>query len=197
MLNVEATPTPLTRQLRRSTYIAHYGIRAKELDPMIAWYATVFGAVVHHRSDALAFMSFDEEHHRLVIYEDTGTVDRPPTATGVDHVGYGIATFTEFVESYERLMNAGIRPFLQLNHVFSMSLYYHDPDGNEVELCVDCFPTKQECEDFVRSERMAEIAKPPFGYPFDPSTLVAMSRAGASHQALARLGLPAEAARGV
>lgn len=174
----------------KSAYISHYGIRARRLGEMVQWYAKVFRARVQHENEFLAFMTFDEEHHRLVIFEDPETVDRPATAAGIDHVGYGLAGFGDLVETYERLKADGITPFAQLNHRFTTSLYYHDPDGNEVELSVDNFSTKEECSAFVTSEEMAEIGRPPFGYDFDPDELARLYRQGAPAETLARIGMP-------
>jgi len=170
-------------------YLSHYGIRARELGPMIDWYATVFGARVQHRNEFLAFMTFDDEHHRLVIFEDPATVPKPETAAGVDHIGYGVASFADFVAIYERLKSEGIVPFAQLNHGFTTSLYYRDPDGNEVEFSVDNFSNKEECSAFVTSDRMEPIGRPPFGYDFDPDELARMHREGASDTELAQIGM--------
>jgi catechol-2,3-dioxygenase len=174
----------------KSPYISHYGIRARRLGEMIRWYKRVFRAKVQHENEFLAFMTFDEEHHRLVIFEDPETVERPATAAGVDHVGYGVASFGDLVETYERLKAEGVTPFAQLNHRFTTSLYYRDPDGNEVEFSVDNFPTKEECGAFVRGEEMAEIGRPPFGYDFDPDELARLYHDGAPAETLARLGMP-------
>lgn len=177
----------------RPAYISHYGIRAQKYKEMVQWYRTVFGAKIQHENEFLAFMTFDEEHHRLVIFEDATTVDKPPTAAGVDHVGYGLQSFGDFVLTYERLKNDGITPFMTLNHKFTTSLYYHDPDGNEVELSVDNFPTKAQCEAFVQSEQMEEIGRPPFGSTFDPDELARQYHQGVPAETLARIGLPASA----
>jgi catechol-2,3-dioxygenase len=174
----------------KSAYISHYGMRARRFREMIQWYAQVFRARVQHENEFLAFMTFDEEHHRLVIFEDPETVDRPATAAGVDHVGYGVASFGDLVGTYERLKAEGITPFAQLNHRFTTSLYYRDPDGNEVEFSVDNFPTKEECSAFVRSEEMAEIGRPPFGYDFDPDELARQFHQGVPAERLARIGMP-------
>ena len=174
----------------KPAYISHYGIRARRYQEMIRWYKTVFRAKVQHENEFLAFMTFDEEHHRLVIFEDAATVPKPENAAGIDHIGYGFATFDDLVATYERLKAEGITPFLPLNHRFTTSLYYRDPDGNEVELSVDNFPTKEECDAFVRSERMDEIGRPPFGYTFDPDELVKLYHQGAPAATLARIGLP-------
>jgi catechol-2,3-dioxygenase len=174
----------------KTAYISHYGIRARRYREMIRWYAKVFRAEVQHENEFLAFMTFDDEHHRLVIFEDPETVERPATAAGVDHVGYGLAGFGELVETYERLKADGITPFLPLNHGFTTSLYYRDPDGNEVELSVDNFPTKEECNAFVRGERMAEIGRPPFGHAFDADDLARLYHEGVPPEELARVGIP-------
>ena len=174
----------------KPAYISHYGIRAQRYKEMIQWYQTVFRARIQHENEFLAFMTFDEEHHRLVIFEDAATVDKPATAAGVDHVGYGLASFGDLVTTYERLKAEGITPFMPLNHKFTTSLYYRDPDGNDVELSVDNFPTKEGCDAFVRGEEMAEIGRPPFGYAFDPDELARLYHQGASQEILARIGLP-------
>ncbi len=190
MSNSECIESISSGVATKSAYISHYGIRAKRFAEMIQWYKTVFRAKIQHENEFLAFMTFDEEHHRLVIFEDPATVDKPENAAGIDHVGYGLASFADLVETYERLKAEGITPFMPLNHRFTTSLYYHDPDGNEVELSVDNFPTKEECEAFVMSERMAEIGRPPFGYTFDPEELARLYHEGLPPVELARIGIP-------
>jgi catechol-2,3-dioxygenase len=186
----DAESVESTGAASRPAYISHYGIRAQRYKEMVQWYKTVFRAKIQHENEFLAFMTFDQEHHRLVIFEDPATVDKPANAAGIDHVGYGFASFGDLVANYERLKTEGITPFLPLNHLFTTSLYYKDPDGNEVELSVDNFPTKQECEAFVRSEQMEEIGRPPFGYTFDPDELVRLYHQDVPEATLARIGVP-------
>jgi catechol-2,3-dioxygenase len=174
----------------KPAYISHYGLRTKRRKEMMQWYQTVFGAKVQHENEFLAFMTFDDEHHRLVLWEDPDTTDKPGTAAGIDHVGYGLASFGDLVAAYERLKAEGIVPFMPLNHKFTTSLYYHDPDGNEVELSVDNFSTKDECNHFIQGDDMAEIGKPPFGCSFDADELAKLYHDGASDEQLARIGMP-------
>jgi hypothetical protein len=34
---------------------------------MLAWYKTVFGAKVQYKDPAIAFLTYDEEHHRFAF----------------------------------------------------------------------------------------------------------------------------------
>ncbi len=36
----------------------------------------------------LLSMSFDDEHHRFVLWDDGDTGDKPENARGVDHIGF-------------------------------------------------------------------------------------------------------------
>ena len=175
-----------------SLSLAHFGLRTPDLPRAIEWYAAVFGAKVNFRSEVAAFMSFDDEHHRFVLWDDGETGERPEDARGVDHIGFGCGAPSALAEHYARLKELGILPAAAVNHHFTSSLYYRDPDGNEVELTCDNFPTKAECTAFMDTPEMAAAMEPPFfGTPFDPEDLLRLKQAGAPEHELARIGLPA------
>ena len=170
-------------------YVSHYGLRARDLPAMIEWYKTFLDARIEFEMEVGAFMTFDDEHHRLVIFTTEDTVAKLPNAAGVEHIGIGLPSFDSLADEYERLKSRGIVPTLPVNHGFTTSLYYSDPEGNEVELTVDNFPTKQECREWMHGDKMAVAMTPPtFGYVFDPDEMVRMVRAGAPQRVLARLG---------
>lgn len=170
--------------------IRHFGLRTRDVDRAIDWYARAFGAQVRFRNQFAAFMSFDDEHHRMVIWDDGETEDKPAAAAGVDHIGFMCSDPHQLAEHYERLRGLGIKPAMSVNHHFTSSIYYRDPDGNEVEISCDNFPTKQAASDFMRSEAMAEAMTPPFfGAEFDAEELLAKHRAKAPTAELARIGL--------
>ena len=170
-------------------YIGHYGIRTKQLPEMIEWYKKFLHAEIQCDLGFGAFMTFDDDHHRIVIFTTDDTEDKAPNSAGVDHIGIGLPDFASLVENYERLKADGITPTLPVNHGFTTSLYYADPDGNEVELTVDNFSTKSECQAWMQTEKMVEMMNPPtFGDVFDPEELVRMVREGASRAELARIG---------
>lgn len=172
-------------------YVSHYGLRVRDLQKATDWYIKFLEARVEHDMGFGVFMTFDDEHHRMVIFTDDATVEKDPNAAGVEHVALGLPDFASLAENYERLKALGITPSLPVNHGFTTSLYYDDPEGNQIELSVDNFATKDECRAWMKTERMAQLMKPPnFGDVFDAEELVRAVRGGASQAELARLGQP-------
>jgi catechol-2,3-dioxygenase len=171
-------------------HLAHFGLRTRNLPAAVDWYAKAFGAQVRFQNEMAAFMSFDDEHHRFVLWDDGDTSDKPETAGGVDHIGFGCGGPADLAEAYERLKEVGILPALCVNHHFTSSLYYRDPDGNEVEITCDNFPSKAECSAFMQTPEMEQAMQPPFfGSEFDPEELVRLRRNDATERELARIGL--------
>lgn len=81
-------------------------------------------------------------------------------------------------------------PALCVNHHFTSSLYYRDPEGNEVEITCDNRPTKSQCIEFMATAEMKSAMQPPlFGAEFDPEELVRLRNEGAAEEELARIGL--------
>ena len=81
------------------------------------------------------------------------------------------------LSTYRRLKAAGITPHWPINHGVTTSMYYRDPDNNQVELQIDNFATDAEGKAFMRS---AAFAKNPIGTEFDPEALLARHRAEAA-----------------
>ena len=170
--------------------LGHFGLRTRNLPAAIEWYANALDARVHFRNELAAFMSFDEEHHRFVLCNDGETIEKPEEAKGVDHIGFGCGGPSELADQYDRLKSLGIMPTLCVNHHFTSSIYYRDPDGNEVEITCDNRPTKADCVAFMKTPEMeAAMHAPPFGKEFDPEELLELRCGGASNEDMARIGL--------
>ena len=173
-------------------YVSHYALRVRNLAEMIEWYRKFLDAEIQCDLGFGACMTFDDEHHRMVIFSDDNTVEKDPNAAGVEHVALGLPDFSSLADEYERLKAVDIKPGLQINHGFTTSLYYFDPEGNQVELSVDNFATKDECSAWMKTDKMLAAMEPPnFGDVFDPEEMVRLVRSGASQTELARLGQPA------
>ena len=166
---------------RKPIQFAHVLYRTRRFEEMIRWYETVFGAKVQHENPVLAFLTYDDEHHRfaflnLAVVDPDGAreTDRR-SAVGVDHVAYTNASLTDLVENYAELRAKGIAPYWCVHHGLTASMYYADPDGNQMEFQVDAFPGDG-CNAFIRGE---EMGVNPVGVEFDPEDWLARLRAGA------------------
>jgi len=154
---------------------AHAVLRTNKFKQMVDWYKTVLLANVVFENEMLAFMTYDDEHHRLAIAAFPGIVDRAPHSAGLDHLAYTYSSLGDLVATYERLKAAGITPAVPINHGLTLSMYYRDPDGNKVELQIDNFETMEQMKGFFRSN---DFSKNPIGVSFDPDELARQYHAG-------------------
>lgn len=154
--------------------LAHVVFRTGRLDAMCDWYCTVLEAHVAFRNDFVAFLTYDDEHHR-VAFANFGATEQPDAnMRGLEHVAFTYADLGDLLDTYERLKGLGITPYWTINDGPTTSLYHRDPDGNQVELQIDnC--TLAEADAFVRSEA---FAKHPIGIEFDADRLLARFRQG-------------------
>ena len=156
---------------------AHVVYMTRRFDEMIAWYRDVFEAEVVHQDPALAFLTYDDEHHRfafanLDVLKPGGSDDRGEI--GVNHVAYTYAGIGDLLDTYARLKRAGINPYWPVHHGTTLSLYYTDPDGNRMEFQVDC-GTAEEAKALMET---AAYAANPVGVMFDPEALLARFESG-------------------
>ena len=49
------------------TKLAHVVYMTRRYDEMIAWYQQVFEAKIQYKNPALAFLTYDDEHHRFAF----------------------------------------------------------------------------------------------------------------------------------
>ena len=155
--------------------LAHIVRRTAQFDALVAWYCSVLGAHVVHSDGRLAFLTYDEEHHRIAIAAIPGLAEQPALAAGTDHVAFTHADLGDLLNTYTRLKQEGILPYWCINHGPTTSMYYKDPDGSRVELQVDNLPTAEAASAWMHS---GEFASNPIGVVFDPDQLLARYAAG-------------------
>jgi len=169
---------------------AHVVYMTRRFDEMIAWYRDVFEAEVVYENPALAFLTYDDEHHRfafanLDVLKPGGKSRDDRGEIGVNHVAYTYRSAGDLLDTYARLKHAGIKPYWPVHHGTTLSLYYTDPDGNRMEFQVDC-GTVEVATAFMRSPNSRED---PVGVMYDPDALLKHVGAGEAENAL--IGMPA------
>ena len=154
---------------------AHCVIRTQQFQTLVSWYKTVLEAQVVFENPFACFMTYDDEHHRLAIIQLPHLVERPDHAVGVDHIAFTYANLDDLLETYCRLKDAGITPSTTIHHGPTLSMYYLDPDKNQVELQIDAFTNLQESMEWMASEQFEQN---PIGVLFDADDLVKRWREG-------------------
>jgi catechol-2,3-dioxygenase len=165
--------------------LSHLVLQTNRRDQMVDWYCTVLGAEVLFQNKHIAFISYDDEHHRVAFIDPGPLADKAPAEgktaraggeVGLHHVAFTFGGLDELTEHYRELKDRGIQPHRCVNHGVTTSMYYYDPDHNQVELLVDNFATAIEGQNYMRGRR--ETDKNPVGIDFDPAELVTKVRDG-------------------
>jgi catechol-2,3-dioxygenase len=145
--------------------------------------------VVHETADG-AFLTYDDEHHRIAVADPDGAAKAAAKLMGEDaegfisssgalspeelaalpphglsHIAFTYETLEDLLATYERLKSESITPVIAINHGTTTSMYYADPDGNQIELQIDNFDSAAAGTAFMQSE---SFARNPIGVPFDP-----------------------------
>ena len=165
----------------RPARFSHIVLKTSRFKEMAHWYKTVLNAEPLFEIPLGAFLTFDDEHHRVLIIQDPGCTPRDPSAEGVAHWAYLYDSLADLMTTYGRLKAEGITPTYCVNHGFPFSLYYHDPDKNEVELGCDHFTTRAEMNEWFENGRFAVNF---YGYNFDPEEAYRWHLEGATDEAI-------------
>jgi catechol-2,3-dioxygenase len=147
---------------------------------MIQWYEAMFGARVQFQNPVLAFLTYDDEHHRIALVNMAAVQPQATEADrrgviGVDHVAYAYASVNELFENYAQLKAKGILPYWCIHHGVTVSMYYADPDGNQMELQVDAFGSSEESNAYMCGPHYSTN---PIGVEYDPEEILARLRSG-------------------
>lgn len=171
---------PAPAHLRPSRF-SHLILQTPQFEEMTAWYKTFLSATPMFENAVVCFLSYDEEHHRIMIGNNPNATPRDRKAAGVVHFAYAVETLEDLVNMYLRLKDAGIVPHSCINHGFTTSLYYHDPDGNEVEYQVDNYKTRESMDAYFAT---GAFDRNFVGKRFDPEFMVRRFREGADEDDL-------------
>lgn len=133
-------------------FLAHIVLVTTRLAAMKRWYRAVLGAEAMFESEKMIFLTFNDDHHQVAIFEHDGiAADKAiePAVCGLHHVAFTYDSLTDLAHTYSRLKAEGIVPIRTINHGTTMSNYYADPDNNRIELQCDTFPNKEELNRYL------------------------------------------------
>ncbi|KAI1419946.1 Glyoxalase/Bleomycin resistance protein/Dihydroxybiphenyl dioxygenase [Xylaria sp. FL1777] len=158
-----------TNKVLSPKYMAHVVLRTPNLQTMAKYYKTFLGAHASFENERMAFLTYDEEHHRIALIELPGLSEKVDKSAGLDHIAFTYGTLTDLLTAYKQRKAAGILPIWCTNHGPTTSMYYQDPDGNRIETQVDNFDSIEEINAFMAGP---ELKENPIGVDFDPEELI-------------------------
>lgn len=160
---------------------AHVVLRTSNIKAMVDYYTRFLNGHIVYENPAIAFITYDDEHHRIAFIEVPGTAPKVHKSCGLEHTAYTFPTLSDLLLAYRARKQQGIEPTWCVNHGPSTSIYYTDPDGNMIETQVDNFDTPAKATEFMSGPYFAEN---PFGTDFDPEDLIKRLKNGEDEEVL-------------
>ncbi|MGE4431152.1 MAG: VOC family protein [Sphingobium sp.] len=192
MSTLEAASPQASDAAVSPTKLAHIVLRTQKFDELVNWYKLVLNADIAFNDGGLAFLAYDDEHHRIAVVNVPGVRPQPEGIAGVHHFAFTYANLGDLLKNYMRLKGQGIVPVWSVNHGPTTSMYYADPDLNQVELQIDNYDSVEEAGEFLFTPAFGTN---PIGVDFDPEDLYRRYKAGEDEVALKER--PASGPRGV
>lgn len=121
--------------------LTHLGINVFDIDRMEDFYTGVLGLMVTDRGVGttfkaqLVFMSVNPaSHHQVVLASGR---DPQSVKSTINQVSFKLENLDQLREMFRRVRDHGVEGLRPLNHGNSWSVYFFDPEGNNVELYCD------------------------------------------------------------
>ena len=180
--NPESSPEDDTTPIHPSS-LSHLVLRTSptNFSRMCSFYKSFLDATPSFKNPSICFLGYDEEHHRIGIITDPSIAppaSSPPSSTvttaqeasgetrnvakreerlmrapGLAHVAFTFPSHIILARFLLSRQKRGIRPSVCLDHGPTTSMYWHDPDGNEVETMAWNIESREEIDRFLESER--------------------------------------------
>ena len=132
------------------TRLGHVVLRVRSLAISVPFYTAVLGLREGARlqgpardivGSELAFFSCGSNHHDLALLESPQTRPADPQCAGLAHLALRIGDHIDTLRAcHAHLRGLGVALHHARDHELSQSLYFLDPDGLLIEVCVDADP---------------------------------------------------------
>lgn len=123
--------------------LGHVVLKVCDLNKSIPFYKDILGLKqVGKHGDKMVFFSIVDNHHDLALLElDKDASAAPDESPGLHHVAFKVGdSLEELQEAKDWLVSKGVDPHRARDHVATQSVYFEDPDGNQIEFFVEGDP---------------------------------------------------------
>ena len=128
----------------RPQRIAHVVIKVRDLDRSKRFYQVVLGLDLMGEIDRprVAFLSANrKDHHEIGLLEvGAEAPDADSRAVGLVHIAFRLANEEQLRAAYRELKERSVPVRSTVDHGVTKSVYFSDPDGNELEVYSDNSP---------------------------------------------------------
>ncbi len=122
---------------------SHIGIHVHDIDAMVDFYTKLLGLEITDRgklpvpgNPQIVFLSSDpEEHHQIALVE--GRRDGGIEGGVVNQLSFHVKSLADLRAMKAAAEAAGITRFLPISHGRGLSIYFPDPEGNNIECFVE------------------------------------------------------------
>jgi catechol 2,3-dioxygenase len=121
--------------------LTHMGINVYDIQAMEAFYTGVLGLVVTDRGVGrtfkaqLVFLSSNPGSHHQVVLASGRDPGSPKTS--INQISFKVEDLEQLREMYRRVRDHGVEGLRPLDHGNAWSVYFADPEGNNVEVYCD------------------------------------------------------------
>lgn len=120
--------------------VGHVVLKVRDLQKAEQFYTEVLGftVVTRLKRPAGVFFSLGEQHHDLAVLEVPS--DATPVTerqVGLHHVALQVEDFAALQECYRQLKSHNVNITMTIDHLITKSIYFLDPEGNQLELYCD------------------------------------------------------------
>lgn len=128
----------------RPERIGHVVIKVRDLERSAGFYSEVMGLQIMKMEPGFKmgfFASNGRDHHEIAAMEVGPDAPLPPShAIGLSHIAFRLRDETHLRAAYDVLKAHGVKIITAVNHGVTKSVYFQDPDGNQLEVYCDGLP---------------------------------------------------------
>ena len=149
-------------------YLGHVNIFVRNAERSQHWYSDVLGL---HTYDFIpgraAFLSadLDQSHEVALIQVGDDAPGQQKGQVGLNHMAWMMHSLDDLKELYQRLKDKNVPIDRVSDHGISVGIYFHDPDGNGVEVSYELPRSEWPLDDKIFSS--AERPRKLFSGPWD------------------------------
>ena len=145
--------------------IGHVALRVADIERSRAFYTTLLGfeVVEENPEHGGVFMALEGMSHTIDLFpaDDPWTAAAQTRgAVGVRHVAFLVDSEQALKEAYVTLQANGVTIVRAVDHVSQKSVYFHDPDGNLLEIYYE-LPDARQLFRQGRGDRDTPLVFPP------------------------------------